>query len=65
MAITFPTSPTQGQEFLADNGVTYVWQGTYWSNAVPTNAGTALYTELGGFANTETFTRTLEGGNGA
>ncbi len=65
MTITFPENPTLGQEFLADNGVTYNWIGTHWSNAVPTAAGTAFYTEVGGFANTETFNRTLEGGNGA
>jgi len=65
MTITFPENPDLGQEFLADNGVTYNWMGTYWSNAVPTAAGTAYYTAVGGFANTETFNRTLEGGNGA
>jgi hypothetical protein len=65
MTITFPENPNLGQEYLADNGVTYEWQGTYWSNAVPTAAGTAYYTAVGGFANTETFNRTLDGGNGA
>ena len=52
MVITFPTNPELGQEFLADNGV-------------PTAAGTAFYTVVGGFANTETFYSTLDGGNGA
>jgi hypothetical protein len=65
MTITFPTTPTLGQEYLADNGVTYEWQGTHWSNKIPTEAGRAFYTAVGGFANTETFNRTLEGGNGA
>lgn len=65
MAIEFPQDPALGQEFLADNGVTYEWQGTHWSNAVPTAAGRAFYTAVGGFANTETFNRTLDGGNGA
>lgn len=65
MTITFPQDPVLGQEFLADNGVTYNWMGTHWSNKVPTEAGTAYYTAVGGFANTETFNRTLEGGNGA
>ena len=63
--IIFPQNPTQNQEFLADNGVTYVWMGTHWSNAVPTAAGQAFYTAVGGFADTETFNRTLDGGNGA
>ncbi len=65
MTITFPENPALGQEFLADNGVTYEWQGTYWSNAIPTAAGRAFYTAVGGFADTETFDNTLEGGNGA
>jgi hypothetical protein len=65
MTITFPQNPTLGQEYLADNGVTYNWIGTYWSNKVPTQAGTAFYTEVGGFADTEIFNRTLDGGNGA
>lgn len=65
MVITFPQNPALGQEFLADNGVTYEWQGTHWSNDVPTAAGRAFFTEVGGFADTEIFNRTLEGGNGA
>ena len=62
MAITFPTNPALGQEYLADNGVTYNWMGTYWSNAVPTAAGTAFYTAVGGSSATETFNNTLDGG---
>lgn len=62
MAIIFPTNPTVGQEFLADNGVTYNWTGDYWSNLIPTNAGTAFYTSVGGFATSETFHNTLDGG---
>ncbi len=65
MTITFPQNPVLGQEYLADNGVTYEWQGTYWSNAVPTAAGRAFYTAVGGFADTEIFNSTLDGVNGA
>jgi hypothetical protein len=65
MTITFPTDPALGQEYLADNGVTYNWMGTYWSNAVPTAAGQAFYTAVGGTAATEDFNSTLDGGNGA
>jgi len=65
MAITFPSTPTLGQEYLADNGVTYEWQGTHWSNSVPTAAGRAFYTAVGGSAATEDFNSTLDGGNGA
>ena len=62
MAIRFPQNPVQGQEYLADNGVTYEWQGTHWSNAVPTAAGRAFYTAVGGSSATETFNSTLDGG---
>lgn len=65
MVIIFPTNPTEGQEFLADNSVTYIWTGSYWSNKIPTQAGTAFHTAVGGFAATETFNNTLDGGNGA
>ena len=65
MAITFPINPALGQEYLADNGVTYNWMGSYWSNAVPTQAGTAFYTAVGGSAATEIFNNTIDGGNGA
>ena len=65
MTITFPQNPELGQEYLPDNGVTYEWQGTHWSNKVPTEAGRAFYTAVGGFADTESFNRTLDGGNGA
>jgi hypothetical protein len=65
MAIIFPENPSTGQEFLADNGVTYNWIETYWSSAVPISAGTAFYSAVGGFAATENFNNTLDGGNGA
>ena len=65
MITEFPRNPVLGQEYVGDNGVTYNWMGTHWSNAIPTEAGTAFYTAVGGFANTETFNRTLDGGNGA
>ena len=31
--LTFPASPTTGQEFLADNGVTYNWTGNRWAQS--------------------------------
>jgi hypothetical protein len=65
MIIIFPENPSTGQEFLADNGVTYNWIGSYWSSAVPISSGTAFYTAVGGSAATETFNNTLDGGNGA
>ena len=30
-AISFPTNPTVGQDYLADNSVSYVWTGDRWS----------------------------------
>ncbi len=67
MAITFPTSPTLGQEFVGDNAVTYQWAGDRWSTAVPALAGRSNYIAVGGFADTEyndDLDNTL-GGNGA
>lgn len=30
-AISFPVNPTIGQDYLADNSVSYVWTGNRWS----------------------------------
>lgn len=66
MTISFPENPTTGQELLGDNGITYNWTGSYWSNAVPTSAGTAFYTAVGGnaFTNFNVLpTNEIDGGN--
>ena len=47
MAITFPTSPTLGQEYVATNGVTYVWLG-YWSSKQASETGKSYFTVDGG-----------------
>jgi hypothetical protein len=68
MAITFPTSPTLGQEFVGDNSVTYQWAGNRWSTAVPALAGRSSYIAVGGSASTEyneDLDNTIDGGNGA
>ena len=65
MAITFPTDPELGQEYLPDNGVTYLWTGSYWSSAAPTAAGKSKYTAVGGDAFTvfdDVFTNEIDGG---
>lgn len=31
MTIKFPTNPKTGDDFVADNGVTYIWMGDRWS----------------------------------
>ena len=37
--ISFPKNPSQGQEFLADNVVTYIWTGDRWSAATAIVSG--------------------------
>jgi hypothetical protein len=64
MAIIFPTDPTVGQEFLPDNGVTYVWTGNTWNSAIPIHNGTASYTMIGGSASStfNNLDNSLDGG---
>lgn len=66
MAIIFPTRPNIGQEFLADNAVTYVWTGNTWNSAIPVHNGTAEYTYVGGSASSvyNNLDNTLDGGGG-
>ena len=67
MAITFPTQPRLGQEFLADNSVTYIWTGNTWNSAIPIHLGTAEYTYVGGSASqvyNDKLDNTLDGGGG-
>ena len=47
MALTFPLDPVIGQEYIADNGVTYIWDGVKWAGQF-TQGGTS-----GGVANIE------------
>ena len=39
--IDFPTNPTMGDEFLADNGATYIWMGDRWSGSYAVVTGAA------------------------
>jgi len=67
MAIIFPTRPNIGQEFLADNAVTYVWTGIAWNSSIPIHNGTAEYANYGGSASSvynELLDNTLDGGGG-
>ena len=41
MAITFPTDPETGDDFLADNGSTYIWMGNRWSSSYAVTQGVA------------------------
>ena len=47
-AITFPTSPTVGQTYVATNAVTYVWTGDRWSSSQSISNNQAKYYVEGG-----------------
>ena len=51
--IQFPTSPDPGDQYLADNGVTYIWVGSRWSAVQAITSGQAQYTLEGGYADFE------------
>jgi hypothetical protein len=64
-AITFPTSPEIGQEYVADNSATYQWTGSTWSTLVPWVNGRAQYVADGGVADqayNDNLDNTLGGG---
>ena len=64
-AITFPTSPTLGQEFVAVNGATYIWLGNRWSSARAVQTGTAEHIIEGGdsaWAYNDLTDNTVDGG---
>lgn len=63
-AITFPTDPTIGDDFLADNGSTYIWMGDRWSSAFSVIQGIAQPVIDGGHASPFNLAlyNTLEGG---
>jgi len=65
-AITFPTATAQGQEYVAENGITYLWTGSYWSSKQAIETGkTFLVYDLGDSAyefNPDTDLE-LDGGN--
>lgn len=50
MAVTFPTDPTIGQEYVADNSATYQWTGSAWSTLVPWLNGRAQFVADGGIS---------------
>jgi hypothetical protein len=65
MAITFPANPESGQEYVADNTVTYQWTGTLWSTLVPWDNRQSQYVVDGGNADqtfNENFDNILDGG---
>ena len=65
MALTFPTEPTLGQEYVADNSATYQWTGSAWSTQMPWLNGRAQFVADGGvagFTYNNNLDNTLDGG---
>lgn len=60
--VEFPQNPTTGQQWVADNAVTYTWLGNRWSSATAVANGTAVHHKDGGRANTTEFLDELDGG---
>jgi hypothetical protein len=48
--IQMPTNPTVGQQYVAQNTVTYEWTGDRWSAAIPLQNGTAVFAVNNGYA---------------
>lgn len=51
MALYFPLEPTNGQKYVANNGITYTWLGNRWNGTMALAAGTAEYYVDNGDAN--------------
>ena len=61
--LQFPNNPELNQEFVGDNGATYVWAGDRWSSALGISQGKARFIIDGEYANS-TSDNILDG-NGA
>ena len=61
MTIQFPINPEVGDDFLADNGSTYIWTGDRWSGAHGVLNGLAQPVYDGQYS-TSTADNTLDGG---
>jgi len=65
-AITFPSTPTVGQSYVATNAVTYVWTGDRWSASQAIGNNQAKYYVEGGdssFSYIENLDGLLDGGD--
>lgn len=60
--VEFPTGPSTGQQWVAENGVTYTWLGDRWNSAIALQLGTAAAYVDGGRAETTHFDITIDGG---
>lgn len=61
--LQFPSNPELDQEFVGDNGVTYIWAGDRWSSTLAIIRKTARFIVDGEYADA-TETNILDG-NGA
>lgn len=64
-AITFPTNPKTGDEFVATNGVTYIWMDDRWNGTYAILTGKASPVYDGEYASSTYNSyrdNTLEGG---
>ena len=61
--LQFPSNPMQNQEFVGDNGATYVWAGDRWSSALAIVQNKTKYIIDGQHA--ESSMDTILDGNGA
>ena len=61
MTITFPHNPRVGDDFLADNGSTYIWTGDRWTGVQAVLNGLAQPVFDGEYANATADT-TVDGG---
>ena len=43
MALYFPPSPEEGQQYVGINGITYTWLGNRWSGTHALEQGNAEY----------------------
>jgi len=50
--VVFPSSPTLGQRFVAENTATYTWLGDRWNSTTAILSGIAEFYAEGGRANT-------------
>lgn len=60
--VEFPQNPELGQDYVADNAVTYTWLGNRWSSQPALNAGRAEHYRDGGRATSTYFADILDGG---
>lgn len=62
--ITFPSNPSVGDDFLAENGSTYIWMGSFWSSALAVLTDRAEPVYNGGDATpyNSALDNTIEGG---